>query len=377
MAYAKENKYERRMRATITVLAHILCLVTIVSVCGTFVILMRQNARIFSSDRYEARMRPPYAAPPITARDLSKSDPLSCIRDVCVPTSHYDFGCNRSPVVPPVYTTLDATVHLSSWLLVCSMPTSSNMLSNNSVPLSLTEQEFIVAEVNRYLERTRGTPIPDLIENTLLVDPGGVAVLAPLPHAHRCPMPPLVLPVFDGGAPFARPLALVPRAPLAGCRMSTSLTQGGLGRECCTIVLQRSLPIHLGSGWLMSLFWTWFFAINVCLAMHLLSEFWVIFAGGALAGLSQLLVPFWLVDQLLLSEHDWVLKQHVLGSKVRRGGQWKRGLVVDSGPLSDLLGAQVPPSTCFNPVLGLHDTYSARFCISLDPPALDMLSAPC
>jgi hypothetical protein len=42
----------------------------IVSVCGTFAILMRPNASIFSSDRYAARMRPMFAAPPITARDL-------------------------------------------------------------------------------------------------------------------------------------------------------------------------------------------------------------------------------------------------------------------------------------------------------------------
>jgi hypothetical protein len=217
----------------------------------------------------------------------------------------------------------------------------------NSVPLSLTEQEFIVAEVNRYLERTRGTPIPDFIENTLFVDPGGVAVLAPLSHAHRCPVPPLALPVFDGGAPFARPLALVPRVPLAGCRMSASLTQGGVAREGCTIVLQRNLPIRWGSSWLTSLFWTWGLTLGICYGMHLFRVFWVLFAGSALAGLAQLLAPFWSVDQLMLSEHDWVLTQHVLGSKVRRGGQWKRDLVVDGGPLSDLLGAQVtrPPAS--------------------------------
>jgi hypothetical protein len=32
--------------------------------------------------------------PPITARDLRKSEPLSRIRDVCASTSLYDFGCN-------------------------------------------------------------------------------------------------------------------------------------------------------------------------------------------------------------------------------------------------------------------------------------------
>jgi hypothetical protein len=52
--------------------------------------------------------------------------------------------------------------------------------------------------------------IPVLIENTLVVDPGGVVVLTPLPPADRCPVPPLVLPVSAGGAPFERPVALVP-----------------------------------------------------------------------------------------------------------------------------------------------------------------------
>jgi hypothetical protein len=264
-----------------------------------------------------------------------------------------------------------------------AQPTVSTVYTTgaNSVPLSLTEQEFIVAEVNRYIERTRGTPIPDLIENTLFVDAGGTAVLASPPHAHRCPVPPLVMPVFAGGAPFARPMALVPRAPLTGCRMSASLTEGGLGREGCTIVLQRNLlmrnlltrssaPLVTCSWWML------YVALYTCSVMHLLSAFWVVVAVGVLAGSVQLLVSLSTVDQLLLNEHDWVLKQHT-HFRVWRGGQWKRGTVVDSGPLSDLLGAQVLPSTCFKPVLGLHHTFCVRFCISLDPLATDMLSPPC
>jgi hypothetical protein len=250
-----------------------------------------------------------------------------------------------------------------------------------SVPLSLTEQEFIVAEVNRYLERTRGTSIPDCIENTLFADPGGVAVLAPSTHTDRCPVPPPGLPVFAGGAPFARPVALVPRVPLAGCHVSAMLTKGGLGRESCTIVLKRNLPIYTRLGgdsrmWCLGV-WIWYLALAICSNTHPHSIFWVFFVVGLLAGSVQLLISFLTVDQLLLSEHEWVLKQHVLFSKVRRGGQWKHGTVVDSGPLSDLLGAQVPPSTCFNPVLGLRDTFCAPFCISLDPLAPDMLSLLC
>jgi hypothetical protein len=215
-----------------------------------------------------------------------------------------------------------------------------------SVPLSLTEQEFIVAEVNRYLERVRGIPIPSCIENTLFVDQSGSAVLAPPPHADRLPVPPRVLPVFAGGAPFARPVALVPPVPLTGCRMSSILTEGGLGREGCTIVLQRNhLPIYsrFVSGLRMRCVWMWGIFLGICSSMHLYGGFWVFFAVGLLAGAVQLFYSVWTVDQLLLSEHDWVLKQHVLGRKVRRGGQWTYGLVVDSGPLSDLLGAQVQP----------------------------------
>jgi hypothetical protein len=40
---------------------------TTVSLCGTFAIIMRQNARIVPSTRYAPQMRPLYAAAPLTA----------------------------------------------------------------------------------------------------------------------------------------------------------------------------------------------------------------------------------------------------------------------------------------------------------------------
>jgi hypothetical protein len=53
---------------------------------GTFAIPTGQNARIFTSHGYVSRMRLLYAAPSMTAGDLSQSKPLSGISDACALT---------------------------------------------------------------------------------------------------------------------------------------------------------------------------------------------------------------------------------------------------------------------------------------------------
>jgi hypothetical protein len=217
-----------------------------------------------------------------------------------------------------------------------------------STPLSLTEQEFIVAEVNRHLERTRGSAVPISVENTFFVDPGGIAALAP-PSAHhgdRGAVPPLALPAFAGGAPLARPAALVPRVPLAGCRMSATLTAGG----GCTVTLQR----HLTLNPLLNIALVCCYAAAVVyFGVRIQSPIWTILVVSVLIWiLVRLLGALRTVDQLLLGERYWTLNQYAMRGRVRRAGQWKGPHVVDSGPLSDLVGAQVPPPH-FQPFFGL------------------------
>jgi hypothetical protein len=63
-----------------------LSIFSIASIYGTFAIPTRQNACIFTSNGYVSRMRLLYAAPSMTAGDLSQSKPPSGISDACALT---------------------------------------------------------------------------------------------------------------------------------------------------------------------------------------------------------------------------------------------------------------------------------------------------
>lgn len=81
--------------------------------------------------------------------------------------------------------------------------------TTTSFSFSLTDIEFVAAKINRFLEAQGQEVLASL-------DAGTVARCAAAPLGHT----PLATPQYAGGAPFARPAALVPAVPPAWCGLA-------------------------------------------------------------------------------------------------------------------------------------------------------------
>ena len=234
-------------------------------------------------------------------------------------------------------------------------------------PLSLSELEFVAAEVNRHLERTRGHSVPASLENDLRtplpgatgVSAGAVPAAADSGHSdcsahadtesgeddgHK-PMdlvPGLANdaqpPAFEGGAPLARACSAVPAVPLAGTRPTVAT-----GADSVVVALPRDLPVDPRLNFALAAAYV---AFLLYLGAQAHTLVWSLVSSCAIAYL--MLPTFFALrgaDTLTVGGGQWEVRQHVLRGGGLFGGREARAsmsrLVVKRGELADVVGAQV------------------------------------
>ena len=190
--------------------------------------------------------------------------------------------------------------------------------------LAVTEQEFVAAQVNHYLERTQGR-VDETVENEDAVAVAdGADSLAGLPP-------------FGGAGPFARPTALVTPAPLAGARMQVTQQEGET-----VVTLGRDLPVNPTvnlAGMVAYMLWIVYIGIRSG------TPVWSLFICSFLAlSMLPMLKALASDDQLVLSSGTWSLTQHALRGRMRvRGRSRTQRKVEQRGDLRDLIGAKARP----------------------------------
>lgn len=242
-----------------------------------------------------------------------------------------------------------------------------------TMPLSLTELEFIAAAVNRHLESALSRSVPASVENDLHASlPAGTAVQQPHDDASDgaqadervsskqkastdadakpCPArasDSAALPAFDGGAPLARPRAAVPTVPLAGTRFHVAT-----GADSVIVSLPRDLPVDPRLNIALA---AAYIAFLLYLGTQAHTLLWAVASSCAIA---YLMLPTYFgmraSDSLTIGGARWELRQHVLRGGGLFGGRESRAsmsrLVVKGGELRDIVGAQVclsrHPSAC-------------------------------
>ena len=253
-----------------------------------------------------------------------------------------------------------------------------------AAPLSLTELEFIAAAINRHLEVERGVAVPEAAENDLHISTASGLAIQPTsngangkddtesgsPREEACAnindcssSSSGGLPAFDGGAPFARHCAHVPRVPPYGCRFTAYASDGSAaGSGAMTVGLGRELPVDprlnfaIAGAYVVVLLYIgatsgsllWSIISSLCVVYLMLPTHFAMRAADTLA-----VTPgesgggHWRLTQHALRQRDAWGNREAMNSMERK--------TVQSGKLSDLAGAVVRSHhTSFSHITSTH-----------------------
>jgi hypothetical protein len=238
------------------------------------------------------------------------------------------------------------------------------LFSDPNLMLSLTAQEFVVAEINRHLERT-GQLIAHFIENDLRLGAGGDTVPEEPQERDRDTEPDIPpetpgIPAFPGDAPFARPAAQVPKfRPVA---YGIVAVQPG-GTTTKVVLPRRNMPSLI---WTAMMFFVLAigFMVSALVGSHrvpvwsLICTVYFMWRGVALVQV--LRTP----DVLILDSNGWECQQYeqLVGVWVRMWGGPAR--LFDQGSWGEIRGAKVPPplrSNVLSVITKCQDTLHASY----------------